>query len=131
MAFGKIHAGYRAGGENKTWIVDMHRSFGVGEALLVDFGELVVLNMPVGMGLLGEAALDNRAEDGGGVLHSLEERTLPQLRLRLVVIERLGLAAAEQLAKASIVDTITDGARLLNDGRFDLCHSICIIPKEF
>ena len=131
MAIGKIHAGYRAGGENQAGIVDMHRAVGVGEALLVDPGELVVLDMPVGVGFLGEAALNDRAEDGGGVLHGLEECPLPLLRLRLVVVERCSLATAEQLAETSVVDTVADGACLLNDGRFDLCHSICITPKEF
>ena len=129
MAFGKIHASTRASGENQTGIVDMHRAVGVGEALLVEPGELVVLDMPVGVGFLGEAALDDRAEDGGGVLHGLEERTLPQLRLRLVVGERRSLAAAEQLAEAGVIDTVTDGARLLYKGWFDLCHSIGITTK--
>ena len=129
MAIGKIHAGYRAGGENQAGIVDMHRAIGVGEALLVDFGELVVLDMPVSVGFLGEAALDDGAEDGGGVLHGLEERPLPQLRLRLVVGERRSLAAAELLAEAGVEDTVADGARLLNDGWSYLCHSIGITPK--
>ena len=57
----KVHRGKWAGGENQTGIVDMHRTVFVGEALLVDFGELVVLDMPVGVGLLGEAALDDGA----------------------------------------------------------------------
>lgn len=129
MAIGKIHAGYRAGGENQAGVVDMHRAVGVGEALLVDFGELVVLDMPMGVGLLGEAALDDGAEDGGGVLHGLEERTLPQLRLRLVVGERRSLAAAELLTETGIVDTVADGTGLLNDGWFDLSHSIGITLK--
>ena len=129
MAIGKIHAGYRAGGENQAGIVDMNRAVGVGEALLVDAGELVVLDMPVGVGFLGEAALDDGAEDGGGVLHGLEERTLPQLRLRLVVGERRSLAAAELLAEAGVEDTVADGASLLYKGWFDLCHSIGITPK--
>ena len=129
MAIGKINAGYRAGGENQAGIVDMHRAVGVGEALLVDPGELVVLDMPVGVGLLGETALDDGAEDGGGVLHGLEERTLPQLCFRLVVVERCSLATAELLAEAGVEDTIADGARLLNDGWSYLCHSIGITPK--
>ena len=99
MATGKIHAGYRAGGENKTWIVDMHRSFGVGEALLVDFGELVVLDMPVSVGFLGEAALDDGAEDGGGVLHRLEERPLSQLRLHLLSLNDVALLRLNSLPK--------------------------------
>ena len=129
MAIGKTHRGYRAGGENKAGIVDMHRAVVIGEALLVYFGELVVLDMPMGVGLLGEAALDDGAEDGGGVLHGLEERTLPQLCLRLVVVERCSLATAEQLAEACVEDAITDGASLLNDGWSYLCHSIGITPK--
>lgn len=129
MAIGKIHAGYRAGGENQAGVVDMHRAVGVGEALLVDAGELVVLDMPAGVGFLGEAALDDRAEDGGGVLHGLEECPLPQLRLRLVVGERLSLATAEQLAEAGVIDTVADGACLLYKGWFDLSHSIGITPK--
>ena len=64
------------------------------------------------------------------MLHGLEERTLPQLRLRLVVVERCSLAAAEQLAETSVVDTVADGACLLNDGWFDLCHNICIASRE-
>jgi len=83
----------------------------------------------VGVGHLGEAALDDGAGDGGGVLHGLEERTLPQLRLRLVVGERRGLAAAELLAEAGVEDTVADGACLLYDGWFYLCHSIGITPK--
>ena len=130
MAIGKIHAGYRAGGENQAGIVDMHRAVGVGKALLVEPGELVVLDMPVGVGLLGEAALDDRAEDGGGVLHGLEKRPLSQLCLRLVVIERRGLATAELLAKAGVIDAIADGACLLNKGFFYLCHSIGITRRE-
>ena len=131
MAIGKIHAGYRAGGENQAGIVDMHRAVGVGEALLVKLGELVVLDMPVGVGLLGEAALDDRAENGGGVLHGLEERSLPQLRLRLVVVERHGLAATELLAKASVEDTVADGTRLLYDGWSDLCHNIFVTEEQY
>ena len=111
MAIGKIHAGYRAGGENQAGIVDMHRAVGIGEALLVYFGELIVLDMPMGVGLLGEAALDDGTEDGGGVLHGLEERPLPQLRLRLVVGERRSLAAAEPLAEAGVEDTLVDARR--------------------
>lgn len=111
MAIGKIHAGYRAGGENQAGIVDMHRAVGVGEALLVDAGELVVLDMPVSVGFLGEAALDDRAEDGGGVLHGLEERTLPQLRFRFVVVERHSLATTELLTEANVEDTLVDARR--------------------
>jgi len=129
MAIGKTHRGYRAGGENQAGVVDMHRAVGVGEALLVDLGELVVLDMPMGVGLLGETALEDGAEDRGGVLHGLEERTLPQLCLRLVVVERCSLATAEQLAEACVIDAITDGACLLYKGWFDLSHSIGITPK--
>ncbi len=131
MAIGKIHAGYRAGGENQAGIVDMHRTVVVGEALLVDPGELVVLDMPAGVGFLGEAALDDGAEDGGGVLHGLEERTLPQLRLRLVVVERRSLAATELLAQSGVIDTVADGARLLYKGWFDLCHSMFITEDYY
>ena len=130
MAIGKIHAGYRTSGEYQAGIVDLHRAVVVGEALLVDSGKLVVLDMPVGVGFLGEAALDDGAEDGGGVLHGLEKRTLPQLCLRLVVVERRGLAATELLAETGVEDTVTDGACLLNDGWFDLCHSIGITRRE-
>ena len=57
------------------------------------------------------------------MLHGLEECALPQLRLRLVVVERRCLAAAELLAETGIVDTVADGACLFNDGWFHLCHS--------
>lgn len=130
MAIGKTHRGYRAGGENQAGIVDMHRAVGVGEALLVEPGELVVLDMTMGVGLLGEAALDDGAEDGGGVLHGLEERSLPQLRLRLVVGERGSLATTELLAETGIVDTVADGARLLYDGWFHLCHNIPLTEEH-
>lgn len=106
IASGKTYRGDRPSGENQAGIVDVHRAVVIGEALLIDFGELVVLDMPMGVGLLGEAALDDGAEEGGGVLHSLEERTLPQLRLRPVVGERLGLATTELLAEAGKVDTV-------------------------
>lgn len=130
MEIGKTNASNRAGGENQAGIVDMHRAIVIGEALLVDSGKLVVLDMSVSVGFLGETALDDGAEDGGGVLHSLEERPLSQLRLRLVVVERCSLAAAELLAEACVEDTVADGACLLNDGWFDLCHNICIASRE-
>lgn len=131
MTTGKVHDSNRTGGENQAGIVDMHRAVGIGEALLIDSGELVVLYMLVGVSLLGEAALDDGAEDGGGVLHGLEERTLPQLRLRLVVVERLGLAAAELLAKASVKDTVANGACLFDEGWFDLCHNVFITEEQY
>ena len=123
---GKTYWGYRTSGKYQTRIVDMYHTVFVGEVLLIDAGKLVVLNMPMGMGLLGKTPLDDGTKDGGGMLHGLEECTLPQLRLRLVVVKRPGLAAAELLAKASIEDTVTNGARLLNEGWYYLCHSICI-----
>lgn len=40
--------------------------------------------------------------------------------------KRLGFAATELLAETCIVNTVTDGACLLNKGWVDLCHSIGI-----
>lgn len=126
---GKTYWGYRTSGKYQTRIVDMYHTVFVGEVLLIDAGKLVVLNMPMGMGLLGETPLDGGAEDRRGVLHSLEERTLPKLRLRLVVGERFGLASAEQFAKTFIEDAVINGAGHFNQGWFYLCHSI-LVTKE-
>ena len=49
------------------------------------------------------------------MLHGLEERTLSQLCFRLVIGERLGLAAAKLFAEAGVKDAVTDGARLLDE----------------
>ena len=125
-ATGKLHPGDRASGEQQARKVDMYHTVVVGETMLVDTGELVVLDMPVGVGLFGKSTLDDGAEDGGGVLHGLEECTLPQLCFRLVVGERFSLAATELLAETGIEDTVANGASLLNEGWFHLCHSIPI-----
>ena len=127
-ATGKLHPGDRASGEQQARIVDTYHALLISEAPLVEAGELVVLNVPMTVGLLGEAALDDRAEDRGSVLHGLEKGSLPQLRIRLVVGERFGLAAAEPLAEAGVIDTVADGTRLFYDGWFDFGHiSECII----
>ena len=126
---GKLHTGHQTSREQQTGIVDMDHAIVVGEALFVDAGELVVLDMAVAMGFLSETTLDGGAEDRRGVLHSLEERTLPKLRLRLVVGERFGLASAEQFAKTFIEDAVINGAGHFNQGWFYLCHSI-LVTKE-
>ena len=77
----------------------MYHTVVVGEAMLVYAGELVVLDMPVGMSLFGESALDGGPEDGGGVLHSLEECPLPQLCFRLLSVNDLALLRLNCLPK--------------------------------
>lgn len=52
-ATGKLHPGDRASGEQQARKVDMYHTVVVGEAMLVYAGELVVLDMPVGMSLFG------------------------------------------------------------------------------
>lgn len=128
IAIGKPHRGHRTSREQQARIVDTYHALLISEAPLVEAGELVVLDVPMTMSLLGEASLDGGAEEGGGMLHGLEKGTLPQLPFRLFVGERFGLAAAELLAEAGVIDTVADGARLFYNGWFDFGHiSECII----
>lgn len=125
-ATGKLHPGDRASGEQQARKVDMYHTVVVGEAMLVYAGELVVLDMPVGMSLFGESALDGGPEDGGGVLHGLEECPLPQLCFQLVVGERFSPVAAKLFAETGVEDAVANGACLFDEGWFHLCHSIPI-----
>ena len=78
--------------------------------MLVEVGELVVLDMAVFVGFLGESALDDRAKNRGSVLHSLEEGALSQLCFRLAVVDLCWTATAEGLAEACIKDAVANGA---------------------
>ena len=127
MALGEIHPPDRTGREKQTRIVYMDDAIFIDEALLVETGELVVLNMPVAVGFAGESTLDGGAEERGGVLHSLKEGTLTQLCLRLTVFDLRGSATAESLTETGVEDTVADGAGLLYDGWFYLCHCFCCL----
>lgn len=124
-ALAEINPADRTSREEQARIVNVNCAIFIDEALLVETGELVVLNMPVAMCFTGESTLDGGAEERGGVLHSLEESSLPQLRLRLAVVDLCRSAAAEGLAEAGVEDTVADGAGLLYDGWFYLCHCLC------
>ena len=125
----KVHSSDKAGGEQQTGIVDADGAVFVCEALLVEVGELVVLDMAVLVGFFGEATLDDGTEERRGMLHGLEEGTLPQLRLGLLVVDLHRTATAEGLAETCVIDAVTDGAGLFDDGWFDFGHcSYCIVP---
>ena len=117
----ELHAADKTGGEQQSGIVDMHLAILIEEMLLVEVGELVVLDVAVAVGFLGEAALDGGAKERVGVLHGFEEGTLPQLRLRLTVVDLRRTAAAEGLPEAGVVDAVADDARF----RFT-CITLCL-----
>lgn len=121
-ALGEVHPADRTGREEQTRIVNVNDAIFIDEALLIETGELVILNMSVAMGLTGESTLDGGTEERGGVLHGLEKSTLAQLRLRLAVVDLRRTATTEGLAEAGVEDTVADGAGLLYDGWFYLCH---------
>ena len=119
----ELHPSDKAGGEQQTGIVDMDGAILIDETLLVEAGELVVLDVAILVGFLGEAALDDGTEERGGVLHSFEKGTLPQLRLGLLVVNLCRTATAKGFAEAGVIDTIVDSAGFLDDGWFDFGHN--------
>ena len=130
-ALGEIHPADRTGREKQTRIVDMNDAIFIDKALLVETGKLVVFNMPVAVGFMGKSTLDGGAKERGGVLHGLEKSTLPQLCLRLAVVDLRWSATAESLAEAGVEDTVADGAGLLYDGWFYLAIvSVALMPER-
>lgn len=121
-ALAEINSADRTGREEQARIINVNCAIFIDEALLVETGKFVVLNMPVAVGFTGESSLDDRAEERGGVLHSLEERSLPQLCLRLTVVDLRGSATAESLAETGVEDMIAYGTGFLYDRWFYLCH---------
>lgn len=127
MTLCKIHPSDRTGREKQTRIVNVNDAIFIDETLLIETGKLIVFNMPVTVGFAGESALDGRTEERGGVLHGLEESTLPKLCLRLAVVDLRWSATAEGLAEAGVEDTVADGAGLFYDRWFYLCHCFCCL----
>lgn len=122
-ALGKIHPADRTGREEQTRIVNVNNAIFLDKALLVahfishyssvfagipETGEPVVFNMPVAVGFTGESTLDGGTEERGGVLHSLKEGSLPQLCLRLAVVDLRWSATAESLAETGVEDTVAE-----------------------
>lgn len=73
------------------------------------------------MGSLGEAALEDGAEESGGLLPGCEEFALLPLSRGFAVVDCCRDGSGEGFAKAGIVDDIADGAGVGDDGAC-LCH---------
>ena len=73
MTAGDMHFGQRTLGDKQGGIVDMHFAVVIHEAVLVQTREKVGFGQPRGVSLLGEAVLEDDAEEGRGLLACLEE----------------------------------------------------------
>lgn len=111
---GGLHSGNRTSGEDQARIVDANLAVVKDKALFIEAGKLVGFGMPVAVGFFGETSLQYGAEERRGVLHSLEEGSLPQLSLRLGVFERFCPVATVVFAKTFVIDAIVNGADLFD-----------------
>lgn len=124
-AAGELHHGQWATGEEQDGIVDMDCAVCVHEMVFVEAREVVGLGHTVFVSFLGESALQDGAEEGGGGLPRLEECPLPQLGFGLAVVVFRGKLARIGAAEAGVVYLAADGTGVLNEGGFDFCHNAC------
>ena len=117
------HLGQRAVGDQEGGIVDADLAAVVDEMLLVEVREVVGLGHPVVVCLLGEAPLEDGAEEGGGPLAGLEECPLPQLGFRLAVVVLSRQLARIGAPETGVVYLAAHGAGILDEGWFYLCHN--------
>lgn len=116
----------RATGQEEGGVVDVDLSVAVDEVVFVEAREVVGFGESVGMGFLGEAALEDGAEEGGGMLARREEGPLAQLGFGLTVVVFRRQLARVGLAEAGVVYDAADGAGVFDDGGFDFCHSVSL-----
>ena len=117
----------RAMGKNQGGVVDVDLAVAVDEVVFVEAREVVGFGESVGMGFLGEAALEDGAEEGGGMLACREEGPLAQLGFGLAVVVFRRQLARIGLAEAGVVYDAADGAGVFDDGWFDFCHSVSLL----
>lgn len=116
-----------ATGKDQGGVVDVDLAVAVDEVVFVEAREVVGFGESVGMGFLGEAALEDGAEEGGGMLTRLEESPLAQLGLGLAVVVFRRQLARIGLAEAGVVYDAADGAGVFDDGWFDFCHGVSLL----
>lgn len=119
-----VDGGQRATGKDQGGVVDVDLAVAVDEVVFVEAREVVGFGESLGMGFLGEAALEDGAEEGGGVLTRLEEGPLAQLGFGLAVVVFRRQLARIGLAEAGVVYDAADGAGVFDDGWFDFCHGV-------
>lgn len=112
-------------------VVNGDSAVGIGEALFVEARELVGFGMPLAMGVLGEAALQQGTIEGCGLLGGLEDGALAQLRFRLAVVKCLCLTAYELLAEAGVIYQFADFAGIRTEGWVGFCHSVCAVDGDY
>lgn len=117
----------RATGKNQGGVVDVDLAVAVDEVVFVEAREVVGFGESVSMGFLGEAALEDGAEEGGGMLARREEGPLAQLGLGLAVVVFRRQLTRVGLAEAGVVYDAADGAGVFDDGGFDFCHSVSLL----
>ena len=124
-AAGELHHRQWATGEEQGGIIDVDGAVCVREMVFVEAREVVGLGHAVLVGFLGEAALQDGAEEGGGGLPRLEECPLAQLGFGLAVVVFSRKLARVGVAEADVVYLAADGAGVLDKGGFDFCHNAC------
>lgn len=122
--------GERAMGKNQGGVVDVDLAVAVDEVVFVEVREVVGFGESVGMGFLGEAALEDGAEEGGCMLARLEEGPLAQLGFGLAVVVFRRQLARIGSAEAGVVYDAADGAGVFDDGWFDFCHSVSLLVYQ-
>lgn len=105
----------------------MHHAVFIHETVFVQPREIVGFGQSLAVCLFGEAALEDDAEEGGGLLARLEECPLPQLRFRLAVIVLRWQLARIGASEAGVVNLTADGARVFDERWFYLCL-IFLVP---
>ena len=125
-----VDGGQRATGKDQGGVVDVDLAVAVDEVVFVEAREVVGFGESLGMGFLGEAALEDGAEEGGGVLTRLEEGPLAQLGFGLAVVVFRRQLARIGLAEAGVVYDAADGAGVFDDGWFDFCHGVSFLVHQ-
>lgn len=119
----------RAMGKEQGGVVDVDLAVAVDEVVFVEAREVVGFGEAAVMGFLGEAALEDGAEEGGGVLARLEEGPLAQLGFGLAVVVFGRKLARVGTAEAGVVDDAADGAGIVDDGGVDFGHSVMLLVR--
>ena len=122
-----VDDGQWATGKEQGGVVDVDLSVAVDEVVFVEAREVVGFGESVGMGFLREAALEDGAEEGCGVLARFEEGPLAQLGLGLAVVVFRRQLARIGLAEAGVVYDAANGAGVFDDGWFDFCHGVLLL----
>jgi len=121
--------GERASGKEEGGVVDVDLAVAVDEVVFVEAREVVGFGEAAVVGFLGEAALEDGAEEGGGVLARLEEGPLAHLGFGLAVVVFRRQLTRIGSAEAGVVDDAADGAGIVDDGGVDFGHSVMLLVR--